>query len=411
MLGARRAIEFAREALSQEGIALSELQEIVLEASWEDVTYEQISEDYSVKQSTLENYIAPQLWKRLSSTLGQKVGKKSFRRIVTPLLQAQKLHRAEEAESSDSCIETLGAALPNVEGFVGREDELDYLHKLVSKFSLTLLTGIEGIGKKSLLSQMIQSKGSDMPMRRVLWKPLYHAPDAERLEKELLNTIGESKDEASLIEKLNAESLLLVIESLDSVLTQRQGSYRLDAQYVVLFQRVIAETQSKIVIISSYPVEQIDDLILRGKAISYTLRGLSAAEARAILGERWSNETEDICEAVGGNPLLLKKLAGVVDDVSPELINRLTVQYGLVGSFYEQLLKDADLSDSDRELLKKLAEATKGLLFSELLLDNPSAAARIKRLISMGLASRKTADTGEGIIRVEPLFGLTILGH
>ena len=416
-----QAIAVVREKIKGQGTELSTLEEVVLEAAWKDVTYEQIGKARDINPNTLKSYASGRIWKSLSALLNQKVRKKSFKRLLTDAIESGQLTAAttsseKEAEhnnqSAEETISTLGARLPEVSEFYGRTSELRDLKKLVESYACVLLIGVQGIGKKSLVSKLIQAPESSFST--VLWKPLHHKPDVDRLEAELLELLDVSEKGESLISYLRKHKHLVIFDGLDSILKQKDGLRTIDSRYISLVRRIVEETPSQVICISEEPIEDFDVLILRGDAISYTLRGLKASDAEQMFDSSFGINVEEVVDSVGGNPLLLKQIAAWSREsvqIDPSLVNRATVQRGVVQTWHEQVLASDYLSELDRQLLDAIAQSENGIPYSQLLSQYPNAAHRISRLLAMGLAHQKIEESGIPNVEVNFFFREHLLAH
>ena len=136
-----QAIAVVREKIRGQGTELSTLEEVVLEAAWQDVTYEQIGKARDINPNTLKSYASGRLWKSLSALLNQKVRKKSFKRVLTEAIESGQLTTdgyrpiGKEAkynnQSAEETVSRVGARLPEISKFYGRASELRDLKKLV----------------------------------------------------------------------------------------------------------------------------------------------------------------------------------------------------------------------------------------------------------------------------------------
>ena len=417
-----QAIAYLREKIKGQGTELSALEEIVLEAAWENVTYEQIGEARNINPNTLKSYASGRIWKSLSALLNQKVRKKSFKQALTEAIESGQLiaaatdtlsQKTERDRLTDTgAVSIVGAKLPDISEFYGRASELSDLEKLVKSHACVLLIGVQGIGKKSLVSKLIQTQG--IPASKVLWKPLHHKPDVNRLELELLELLDGLEDSHSLIPYLRKNKHLLILDGLDSIIEQKGDLRTIDSRYVSLVRRIVEETPSRIICISEEPIEDFDALILRGDAISYTLRGLKASDAKMMFDGNFGVNVDEVVESVGGNPLLLKQIAAWSKEsvqIDPSLVNRATVQRGVVKNWHEQVLASDYLSKLDRQLLDAIAQFESGIPYSKLLTQYPDAAHRISRLLAMGLVSQKIEASGTPSIEINFFFRKHLLAH
>ena len=247
-----------------------------------------------------------------------------------------------------------------------------------------------------------------------MWKPLHHKPDVNRLEAELLELLDASENGSSLISYLRKNKHLIILDGLDSILEQKDGLRTIDSRYISLVRRIVEETPSQVICISEEPIEDFDVLILRGDAISYTLRGLKASDAEQMFDSSFGINVEEVVESVGGNPLLLKQIAAWSREsvqIDPSLVNRATVQRGVVQNWHEQVLASDYLSELDRLLLDAIAQSENGIPYSQLLAQYPDAAHRISRLLAMGLANQRIEESGVPNVEVNVFFRKHLLAH
>jgi hypothetical protein len=398
------AKNFIKETLTASGSGISSLEEIALEAAWEDVTYDVISKRYEVNANTLKGHISPILWKKLSQFFLARITKKTFRAFCEAKGDTDVVWKPALA----SCNRIVGASLPSIEQFYGREAELVKMQQLVSRYPCVLVVGTEGIGKRSLVTKFLRS--TTLPLSQVIWRPLHHRPTARELEADLLGLL-EAKDGQSLISALKEKRAVIVLESLDALI--EDGHRTLAPEYISLIRRVIEETDSKIIAIATEPIEQIKFQALRGKAAIYTLQGLGLAESKLIVNGDLGGRLEELWQAVGGNPLVLKQVAewaNETKELDPVLANRLTVHRGLVSGLYEQTFRGRALSTVDRALLIAIAANKAGIPFSKLLNTHPDSALEIQRLIDMGLV-QKTSQSGGASIKIYEFFRQYLIGE
>ena len=411
MTNLEEATKFISLLLNQKGISLSDMEEYALEAAWEDRTYAEISKKYNVSVNTLQVQSGPVLWRKLSNILGKKIGKKSLRQVVIKEMLEAKRRTANLKEKGELLF--LGSSLPPVEGFFGRQEELNELCTLVNKYSCLILNGAEGTGKKSLLSKMLRSMQHKLPLRKVLWKTLNHQPSPIELEQELHSQVSDSSA-GNLIAALTSSPFLIVFDSLDSILNLcDMEKPMLDTRYASLFRRIAEETPSRLVIISNQPTPATDDMILRGRAGAYHLRGLNLFEAKAVLGGQWDSESaKEVWRMTGGSPLILRELANwseYVEELNPQLYRK-TVISSIVGSLYKNMIGRLRLSTNDMTILKEIAKHPKGVTFTRLVTQRPRSIATAGRLIDMGLVSKEYNNDGKTVIRAIPLLSRALLG-
>jgi hypothetical protein len=103
-------------ALHDEERRLSKIQEQILLAAWEDLSYAKIATQLEYEESSIKNY-ASELYQELSQVFGKRITKNSFKRFL-----------AEELEKKSSFLHRLSAESygisPDVSNFKGRFEEL-----------------------------------------------------------------------------------------------------------------------------------------------------------------------------------------------------------------------------------------------------------------------------------------------
>ena len=394
--------EFVSQRLAEVYENMTDEREAAIEAAWRDITYDQVSAERNVSKNNLKVHVAPALWQTLSRIVGQKVSKRSFRDFYLEALeknQAESLIQAESignsVKASAPTLPTVGAALPNIENFYGRTEELNALETLLQRCKCISIVGPEGIGKKSLVAKLLCT--ADLPFSQAVWKPLHHKPTADELEFELRTLLNENADR-SLLSYLKDKKVLIVLESIDVAIAGRDHPGELDPQYMSLIRRIAEETRSRLIILSNEPINQIKAQVLRGRATIYPLHGLTLEAAKAFVKNALGDKTEEIWQAVGGNPMMLKEIANWAEyakEIDPLLAHRLTVHKGLLKGFHERAFAHS-LSTVDRQLLTFVAQEGE-VSFASLLSQRLDAAPKIQRLIDMGLFQKKSSANGGGI--------------
>jgi hypothetical protein len=135
-------------ALHDEERRLSKIQEQILLAAWEDLSYAKIATQLEYEESSIKNY-ASELYQELSQVFGKRITKNSFKRFL-----------AEELEKKSSFLHRLSAESygisPDVSNFKGRFEELGKLDELISTKRSIFVTGSKGIGKTSLVTKFFE---------------------------------------------------------------------------------------------------------------------------------------------------------------------------------------------------------------------------------------------------------------
>ncbi len=413
--------EFIKEKLKSENYRLKRAEEVALEAAWERITYEKASAESGVNLNTLQGSVAPALWNKLSKIYSRRITKANFKEIFTEIISQERTNvlvteqpqpdvadvEIADTHSPASRIPIVGAALPVVEPFCGRQRELKELGVLLNRYSCLLVVGPEGIGKKSLVSRFLQDAA--LPYSQIIWKPLHHRP--VHLEAELLQLLNIEAN-SSLISYLKVQKSLIVFESIDSMITRQSGLSVLDPAVTSLIRRIAEETESKVIGLSSEPIEQIRSMMLRGNAMIYPLGGLGLPEAESLMGGDMNGHLEEVWESTGGNPLMLNRIKdwrrSHASSLSPTMAYRPTVHRGLFDGLHNQFFNGQALSTIDRTVLRSIANREEGIPFSELLSLHPGAAPNIQRLTEMGVVVE--AESGpEALVKVYEFFRQYIL--
>lgn len=408
--------EFIKEKLKSENYLLKRVEEVALEAAWERITYEKASAECGVNLNTLQGSVAPALWNKLSKIYRRRITKANFKEIFTEILSQERTNvlfaeqpqpDVADTQTPASRIPIVGAALPVVEPFCGRQRELKELGVLLTRYSCLLVVGPEGIGKKSLVSRFLQDAA--LPYSQIIWKPLHHRP--VHLEAELLQLLNIEAN-SSLISYLKVQKSLIVFESIDSMITRQSGLSVLAPAVTSLIRRIAEETESKVIGLSSEPIEQIRSMMLRGNAMIYPLGGLGLPEAESLMGGDMNGHLEEVWESTGGNPLMLNRIKdwrrSHASSLSPTMAYRPTVHRGLFDGLHSQFFNGQALSTIDRTVLRSIANREEGIPFSELLSLHPGAAPNIQRLTEMGIVAE--AESGpEALVKVYEFFRQYIL--
>ncbi|WP_404789143.1 hypothetical protein [Altericista sp. CCNU0014] len=245
----------------------------------------------------------------------------------------------------------------DVSVFLGRMAELQTLHRWIAddRCRLISVSGMGGMGKTALTvkvaEQVIghrripQTSSSDLSnpasqtaeFQYVIWRSLRNAPPLNALLCDIIQFLSDRQEtEASLprtqedrisqlLHYLRRSRCLIILDNAETILRggERSGIYREGYEgYGDLFQR-LGETrhQSCLAITSREKLREIT--LLEGEESpvrSMSLSGLGEAEGQAIVQQRGSfaateMEWEGLVRHYAGNPLALKMVSAVVDDV------------------------------------------------------------------------------------------------
>jgi WD40 repeat protein len=241
--------------------------------------------------------------------------------------------------------------------FFGRIAELQTLRRwiAVDRCRLISVSGMGGMGKTALTvrvaeqvignHRVLQTDSTDLwnphlqptDFKYVIWRSLRNAPPLNALLCDIIQFLSDQQEtEASLprtqedrisrlLHYLRRSRCLMILDNAETILRggERSGIYREGYEgYGDLFQR-LGETrhQSCVAITSREKFREIT--LLEGEESpvrSLSLSGLGETEGQAIIQQRGSfaateTEWEGLVQHYAGNPLALKMVAAVVDDL------------------------------------------------------------------------------------------------
>jgi WD40 repeat protein len=239
--------------------------------------------------------------------------------------------------------------------FFGRMAELQTLHHWIvtDRCRLIAVSGMGGMGKTALTvrvaeqvignhrvtssTDLLNNHSQPTDFKYVIWRSLRNALPLNALLCDMIQFLSDQQEtEASLprlpedrisrlLHYLRRSRCLIILDNAETILRggERSGIYRESYEgYGDLFQR-LGETrhQSCAVITSREKFREIT--LLEGEESpvrSLSLSGLGEAEGQAIIQQRGTfvataTEWEGLVQHYAGNPLALKMVAAVVDDL------------------------------------------------------------------------------------------------
>jgi NACHT domain len=297
---------------------LSDMQSIVLRDTWEDRSYQQIADDLGYQVDYIRQ-VASQLWRILSTAIGEKVSKKNLHSV----LRRYQLHHPLMIHSTDSEIVTgiqdWGEAI-DVSIFYGRHSELTKLEQWIAwnHCRLVGIYGWSGIGKTTFAIKLAQKLASQFDY--VIWRSLRTAPTLPVLCTDILvseeTAIDPSIAGSLLIQQLQEKRCLLIFDDVDVILpsSDDQNSATAPNDYQQLFERIATVNHQSCLLMAACErppgLERWDGENLPVRSIN--LPGLSGTAGRQILADKGlavsdsAPEPDALIEHLGGNPLALK---------------------------------------------------------------------------------------------------------
>jgi WD40 repeat protein/Cdc6-like AAA superfamily ATPase len=324
-----KALEFAdRLVFTETGVHLTSQQKVILQGVWEALSYSEIA----VRLYTSEGHIkdvGSDLWKLLSSVLGEKVSKKTCRAVLEWRSQINAVTGTCEQPNANPG-QDWGEAC-DVSIFYGRTEELATLERWIvsDRCRLVALLGMGGIGKTALsvkLAQQIQSS-----FDYLIWRSLHNAPPLEEILIDLIPflcqgsqiDLPETLDRkvSLLINCLRSSRCLVVLDNAESILriNGRAGHYREGYDgYGQLFKQ-LGETihQSCLLLTSREKPRELAPLEGEASPVRVLeLQGLKQTEGKKILNDQGlsvpEQEATELIRCYAGNPLALKLAAGFI---------------------------------------------------------------------------------------------------
>ncbi len=220
---------------------------------------------------------------------------------------------------------------PEVATFYGRQEELALLSDWVldQRCRVVSVLGMGGMGKSALAVTLMHQVADQFDA--VLWRSLRDAPPCEPLLDELLRVLtGEPLPMALdslerrltlLFDYLRARRVLLVLDNLESIMEEAEGSGRMLPGYEGygrLLRRAAETKHTSCLLLTSRekPVELAPLEGNRSPVRSLRLRQLDSGACELLLQEMEvtgsAAERERLCERYGGNPLALKIVAPTI---------------------------------------------------------------------------------------------------
>ncbi len=386
--------------INKRGAGLRDPETIILQGTWQGLTYEKMAEGSEYSVNYLMRDIAPKLWRHLSSTLNRSVGKTNFRAALENFAEANLSAEADELGALDSDwlsevveddnrSQSVPAEVPissasassTLYGYeselaqvtrwlgTGRTNLLDAARALKENGSpvrIIGLWGLKGIGKSLLCETAVAQ--ADAQFELVIRSAFKEDCSLDDFCASILASLEINfqlkQAAATLLTVLSQRQLLLVFEGIEAIFQPGglAGEYLLSHQnYRDFFQSALATSRSCILITGTEsPVDWVSQDGHNRALRSLLLSGLDNAAATELLAGESLQPSEhwpELIEHYQGHPLALKSAARVIR----EMFN------GRVDSFLDQTTAPLNstlhllspvferLSDSENNVLYWLA--------------------------------------------------------
>jgi hypothetical protein len=377
------AIRFVDDLLAQNGNRrLKDIERILFRGAWLGKAYKDIYPECKNYSSfgNFQRNVAPDLWKRLSDVLGEKVRKedlhgpidRAFKAAITPsvsepppaidaLPPANTLEPEEDWTVSNSKRQAW--ITPDVSGLCGRDRDLNELEQRIRIDGCRLITffGMGGSGKTALAVELGQRVWDHFDLR--IWrslrvspqKVLEHPPPLSALLADLTQFLSDQRETSStwssLLHYLVNSRCLIVLDGWESILQSgvHDGSYRSGYEgYGEFLEQVGRTTHQSCLIVTSREEPKESAALkeeLRG-VCSFLVRGLGELGGQELVstkGKFWGSESDwrSLICLYDGNPLVLNTVAASIRDAFG----------GDISGFLQQFRQDSLLFASIRELL------------------------------------------------------------
>ena len=318
----------------------------------------------------------------LSEATQTKVRKAGFRAFCLNLLDELSAIPvpSEQVDPPLDSFDTLIGNIPvNINQFYGRQEELKQLEQTINQTNTLVLTGVEGVGKKSLLGAYLREHAS--LYNKVVWQTLYPATDMVSTTCQMLALESRHELQHELSVSDSQRPYLFIFDGLETVV---DGYHELSPEHAQFFE--LLQRRNKLILISTKTFN------LMFPFWNQALRGLSPEDAMCILQEFGVTDSWwiEIVQSLNGIPRLIRQYvswstAAHLDSENRALLRRPTVQLGVVESWLNNLFSSEAYSEEERQLLLYIAQSKEGLMYGDILQKFPKMGARLSHLISAGI--------------------------
>jgi len=385
------------------GKHLDSLQRTILEGTLENLTYQQVAEDYHCSKDHTKR-VAAELWKLLSEILGEDVKKSNLKSILEQLefshisnfgsdstqifgninicseirsYPESSKNRSHPAATTESQPRHDLSEAPESVRLYSRTHELATLQQwiLAEHHRIVAITGLSGIGKTALARQLVEDIKENFD--RVLWRSHRKYPNLNALKTDLIEFLAPPppsqnssilnylRTRNSLLDYFRSHRCLIVLDDFQETLTPGEfiGTYRPDYESYGQFIYEIGRSphQSCFLILSWEQPTEIATLETESSHCkTLYLKGIDSSETELLATRNLKDNQQwmELIRRYGGNPLWLHIIASTILDLFNGSVRQFLSYPGLFLGDIESLLKIhyLRLSETEKQVMLALAD-------------------------------------------------------
>ncbi|MGE5659655.1 MAG: NB-ARC domain-containing protein [Actinomycetota bacterium] len=433
----KEILKFADDLVfTKTGKHLDDVQDAVLRGAWKGETYTKIAEECGYSDGHVRD-VASELWKILSTALGEDLNKSNFRSTIercrfsivsstfennfahnninicrdivnSPEVPKERSHPTPPPENPQPQTRQDLRDAPDITPLYDRTHELTTLQQwIIDKHCrLVAILGLSGIGKTALTLHLLSQ--IQHQFEYVIWRSLRTSPTLETTLKNLIkfisnqteNELPVSTDDrlSILIDYLRSHRCLIILDDVQTILSSGQiaGNYHPESEnYGTLFRLVAEIPHNSCFILNSWePPREIATLTGETAPVRTLYLGGLGIAASEILKDKGLLEDENwqtLINTYRGNPFWLKIVATTIQELFAGRVTEF-LQYNtlFIGEELKAILHQQfnRLSELEKEGMYRLANVAQPVSISQLLEDTQvSPSELINAIQSLGRRS------------------------